>query len=400
MKRKLFVGILMALFCSFALVNESNATTQIRTSIFKDYSMKDYHYEAVYSLYFKEAIEHKVNKEGDLIIEPTRVVTRAEAAFMLYQLLGMSPQDGMTFKDVNKSDWYADSISAITNKQIMIGYPDGSFKPNQPLTRAHMSKIVAKAFEYQTPAVVTNTFIDVPKEYQYFVEALYMNKVTTGVTSTIFASHMPIPRNQMATILNRAYDKLPASSYNEYQVMNLINEMTRKVRVLLLQGINTKSTSLEMKKELSTITLSPYSEVALKIFETTCKACDGTGIINDFDFALGLSIDQLTDSRMIVTSVVPQMKFENGYRGTIELEKVQGKWVLKNLSKVSLDFEPLNMTIDEALEYLPYNLLVNYGISVDTIEHLGKSSQPGFNRFRINTNLIIDFNLNTAKLEL
>lgn len=400
MKRKLFVGILMALFCSVALVNESNATTQIRTSIFKDYSMKDFHYESVYSLYFKEGIEHKISDDGYLLIEPSRVVTRAEAAFMLYQLLGMSPENGMSFTDVNNSDWYADSISAITNKKIMIGYPDGSFNPNQPLTRAHMSKIVAKAFEYQIPTTVTNSFKDVPKEYEYFVEAIYKNNVTTGVTPTMFASQMPIPRNQMASILKRAYERIPSSVYNEFQVMNTINESTRKARILILQGIDKDASSEDMEKELSTITSSPYTEMALKNYETMCKACDGGGIIQDFDFALSFSIKHLSNTKIIVKSVVPETYFENGYRGTIELNKINGTWLITNLTKASFNEEPLNMTIVEALDYLPYSLSTYHNIEVETIEYLGISPRQEFNRFRVNNDVIIDFNLNTAWIEI
>ncbi len=400
MNRKWVVVLVIISFITLNFASVSEASPSVRTSIFMDYSMKDFHYESVYDLYLKEVLEHQLSKEGNILIEPTRVVTRAEAAFMLYQLLGMVPEEGLSFTDVNSDAWYVDAISAITNKQIMIGYPDGTFKPDQPLTRVHMAKIISKAFEYKTPSVITNTFTDVHKDYAYYVESLYLNKVTTGVSPARYAPQMPIPRNQMATMLNRAYGKIPTSSYNDFQVMNTVNEMTRKVRILTIQGIEKDATSLEMRNELSSITKEPYTTIALNSFNEGCKGCDGFNLLMDFDFGLDFSVGLLTDTKIIVHSVVPDMYYTEGYRGTIELEKINGKWFLKNLTKTSFETKPLNMTIEQALDYIPFRLATNYQMDVDKIEFIGNKPNSDLKLFKINGETIIEFDLNTAYLFL
>lgn len=48
------------------------------------------------------------------------------------------------FKDVKAGAWYEGAVKAAADAGIMSGYPDGTFKPNAPVTRAEMAAIVAK----------------------------------------------------------------------------------------------------------------------------------------------------------------------------------------------------------------------------------------------------------------
>ncbi len=49
----------------------------------------------------------------------------------------------MRFPDVQASKWYAKNIEKATAAGIMVGYEDGTFRPDQPLTRAEAATIVA-----------------------------------------------------------------------------------------------------------------------------------------------------------------------------------------------------------------------------------------------------------------
>jgi parallel beta-helix repeat protein len=56
---------------------------------------------------------------------------------------------GVTFKDVPPGYWAKIYIEALASQNIIAGFPDGSFKPNEPVTRAQFAAIIAKAFQPQ-----------------------------------------------------------------------------------------------------------------------------------------------------------------------------------------------------------------------------------------------------------
>ncbi|UUZ92243.1 S-layer homology domain-containing protein [Paenibacillus sp. P25] len=91
---------------------------------------------------------HEKYVEGypDGTFKPERNVTREEVAAMLFRVyrLSKSGLDSMTYTDVSNADWGAEEIAAVTKAGIMNGYPDGTFRPNQPITREEMAGIVAR----------------------------------------------------------------------------------------------------------------------------------------------------------------------------------------------------------------------------------------------------------------
>jgi len=48
------------------------------------------------------------------------------------------------FKDVKYSDWFKETIDKASSNGIVMGYTDGSFKPNNPMTRAEMASILTE----------------------------------------------------------------------------------------------------------------------------------------------------------------------------------------------------------------------------------------------------------------
>lgn len=400
--KKIRLTILFIVFLTFVPIH-SIATSSIRTSVFSDLSIANYYYEVLYSLHLKEVIEGEVDEKGYILISPNLEVTRAEAAYMLYQLLGMSPGQGSDFSDVKSSDWYADAVAAISERQIMIGYPDGSFKPNAPLTRAHMAKIITNSFEYDIPNNISNNFTDVNETYKGYVEALYINDITTGVTTTKYEPNLYIPRKQMATFLIRAYEKVPGNEYNDYEVMNTINESIRKIRNLFIQGLEKSfpnQNEESVRKDLQLLATNPYYSRAVEGYIASCYFCDGANVPRDLDFGLLFNLKHKTTTSIIVESASPRTEFLNGVRTTVELMKVENAWKMKNMNSQSLINVPLSMTISETLDYIPYRLAVDYQITTNTIRHIGKESKTGHELFKVNEEHIIGFDIRDGYLVL
>jgi hypothetical protein len=87
----------------------------------------------------------------------------------------------MTFVDVLPTDWYYPYLHCLYCQGIIGGYPDGTFRPNNSLTRGQLSKIVSMSAGYNE-TVTGQSFEDVPVDSTFwvYIERMYMNGVVTG----------------------------------------------------------------------------------------------------------------------------------------------------------------------------------------------------------------------------
>lgn len=83
---------------------------------------------------------------ADGLFGPDRSVTRAEFAAIVANGLGLKPQSGVSqFSDVGANDWFAASVNAATAYGLISGYEDGTFRPQELITREQAMVIIAKA---------------------------------------------------------------------------------------------------------------------------------------------------------------------------------------------------------------------------------------------------------------
>lgn len=98
--------------------------------------------------YINTAREHNiVTGIGGNLFSPDSPVTREQIARMLNNVLGYTSSVGTTvFNDVSKesNSWSFDAISALSEKNIITGYSDGSFKPANNVTRAEMTAMITR----------------------------------------------------------------------------------------------------------------------------------------------------------------------------------------------------------------------------------------------------------------
>ncbi|MDR1537825.1 MAG: S-layer homology domain-containing protein [Clostridiales bacterium] len=116
---------------------------------------KDIPSESPFYGYVMRASEAGVIKGYDGFFRPNEPITREEVAVMISAALYTSNQGfekAIEFADGNSiAEWSKSSISALTEKKIMVGYPDGSFKPQNNLTIAEAISLLNRA----APAVIT-----------------------------------------------------------------------------------------------------------------------------------------------------------------------------------------------------------------------------------------------------
>ncbi|MDP5275295.1 fibronectin type III domain-containing protein [Chengkuizengella axinellae] len=128
--------------------NISSTTNSIYTLISNEVSFKD-----VQSHWAKEAVNDMgsrmiISGVGNNMFKPDEEITRAEFAAIIVRGLGLKLEKGATpFTDVKSTAWYNDVIHTAYSYQLIKGYEDGTFRPNEKVTREQAMVIIAKAME-------------------------------------------------------------------------------------------------------------------------------------------------------------------------------------------------------------------------------------------------------------
>ncbi|MDQ8736047.1 S-layer homology domain-containing protein [Paenibacillus sp. LHD-38] len=89
-----------------------------------------------------------VQGTGDETFEPDRGVTRAEFSAIITGALGLYMENGTEkFSDVSEDSWYAASLAAASEYGLINGYADGTFRPNEEISREEAMVILARSFD-------------------------------------------------------------------------------------------------------------------------------------------------------------------------------------------------------------------------------------------------------------
>ncbi len=109
----------------------------------------------------------------------------------------------ITFKDVNGNTVAGKAIYKLVNAGILNGYEDGTFRPQNPLTRAELCKIVNLVFKYTEAEELT--FSDVKKEDWYYSYVAIAKKAgyITGHADGTFKGNDYLTREQTCAIITR-----------------------------------------------------------------------------------------------------------------------------------------------------------------------------------------------------
>ena len=126
-----------------------------------------------------------------------------------------------TFTDVPKSYVYYDVIMDMTSKSLINGYPDGTFKPNQSISRQHAAVLVDKAMNYKGLKLPTNNVqykpLDLPTTHIYYSQMKAL--LNAGILSEDGVGKVypqkNLPRGAMAKILSIAFN-LKATKENPF----------------------------------------------------------------------------------------------------------------------------------------------------------------------------------------
>ena len=150
-------------------------------------------------------------------VHPQGNITRAEVATIFFRLLRDPVRTQYwsqtnSYSDVAGDKWYNNAISTLSNMGIICGYPDGTFRPGAPITRAELTKIAASFFaDPRVAREYDGRFSDV-KGSEWYIAYLMKaieEALIYGYPDGTFGPNRPITRAETCAIVNRTLGRKP-----------------------------------------------------------------------------------------------------------------------------------------------------------------------------------------------
>ncbi len=147
--------------------------------------------------------------EGD--VRPLNNITREEVAMIFYRLLTDESRDALLsdanpFTDMQGHDWSNRAISTLYNAGILAGYPDGTFRPSDPISRAEFATIAAKFDELELEN--TTKFTDITGHWaEKYITSAEIKGWVNGYPDMTFKPEQDITRAESMTLVNNVLER-------------------------------------------------------------------------------------------------------------------------------------------------------------------------------------------------
>lgn len=164
-------------------------------------------------------------------VRPTGDITREEMAAILYRVKKRAYDEpfevtGKVFPDVTPERWAVLEIEFMTNDGVISGYPNGTFGPENKLTRAEFASLIYRfvGLEYKGQESV---FSDVSEDHwaHNYILALYETGLVAGYGDGTFGPENNITRAEVMTVMNKILGRKPYPAYIKTLDYNPFNDL-------------------------------------------------------------------------------------------------------------------------------------------------------------------------------
>ena len=149
-------------------------------------------------------------------VKPQGNITRAEVATIFYRLLKDEVREEIetdvnSFPDVNADDWFNITVSSLANMGAISGYEDGTFRPNEPITRAELAAMAVRFYDTFEAEYEEGTFLDVDGD-EWYADAIAAAEelgIIGGYPDGTVRPNNNITRAETCAIVNRVLERRP-----------------------------------------------------------------------------------------------------------------------------------------------------------------------------------------------
>ncbi|QSJ21013.1 S-layer homology domain-containing protein [Nostoc sp. UHCC 0702] len=195
-----------------------------------------------------------------------------------------------TFSDVSSNYWAAQFIQELSQRGVIAGFPDGSFRPEEPVTRAQFAAMVNKAFQkaQQRQGI---RFADVPSNYWAYnaIQQAYTIGFLSGYPGNRFEPNQAIPRQQVLVALANGLEYRTSSNVEgTLQYFNDANNIAGYARSPIAAATeNQIVVNYPNVKFLNPTASATRAQVAAFIYQALVSSNQASAINSPYIVALG-----------------------------------------------------------------------------------------------------------------
>jgi CubicO group peptidase (beta-lactamase class C family) len=154
---------------------------------------------------FMPWIDEHLNLVGVLSMQ-SDLTTAAYSVMRVRQLVLQAIAAGRRFKDVPATSWAFSAVTDLSRRELVAGFEDGRFHPDQTVTRAEFAKLICSALGTSPAIVTSDPFGDVTKAHWAagYILAAVRKGWLTGYSGNLFKPDEPVRVAQALTIIARS----------------------------------------------------------------------------------------------------------------------------------------------------------------------------------------------------
>ncbi|MFA9560423.1 S-layer homology domain-containing protein [Evansella sp. AB-rgal1] len=325
-------------------------------------SVKEWAGDAIDYLVGKGAI----NGRGNGIYDPQTAITRAEAAKVLALSLGLNvDEDAKTELTDATNHWASSFIAAIQDQKpgVINGFTDGTFRPDQTITREQLSKMIVEAYGLTKDETAIVSFSDVSGWAQEYVYTLASLGVVNGYSNGTFRPGNDVTRAEAAVFVHRT----------EVEEVRLEVETSEPV-VTSVSAVNAKELQIKFNQPIDkdSVIVNAGTDNTLKSAVSVVAANSNAEAITSSNLNGSLSSDGKT---LTITNISASEYFNGDYTVTVDGAKAfNGVTVKEYIARLSVNdtvaptvtnveydavSDQVKVTLSEAIKANPTVLRVN-----------------------------------------
>lgn len=315
------------------------------------------------------------------VIKPQEFITRAEFLTVLINSrpdIEFTNENVKSFIDVKEGEWYKEIVDKASSIGILSGYPDGSFKPNNPITRAEITALIMKFNNWSEKDIdyESKLFSDVKEGEWHFIPIMVCRskKIVNGYPDGTFAPQRfalrgeafallanyvknylhsasaelddmaPIVENKDITIYNQSSTSVTLNWYKAFddktakENLRYAVYLSRKDNISNIEGVLTNGTLIgEYEKDIESKEIKGLASGTIYYFNVVVKDdSDNKTAYNSIKIVFKKSSPntqtESDDSKVIITS--PQMGSSRYYTYESHVD-ISGVFTNKEIDKIS-----------------------------------------------------------------
>jgi len=235
-------------------------------------------------------------KDGSF--KPDSLLTRGEMAQILANLFVFEQSDSIvTFKDVKKTDWYANAVNSGVALNIISGYPDGTFRGSKSITKEQAVVLLYNAFKMNKDTTEVSQFKDASSVSSYAKKAVLYFETMGYIQANgdgLFLPQAPITRIEILTLIDLIVD-LYCNEDNE-----IIENATARNALIVAKNVTLKNVQINQSLFVAeSVGESDVTLTSVNVKGTSFISGGGSNSVHIKDSKLGLVVTNKVSGKIL-----------------------------------------------------------------------------------------------------